>query len=236
MRFIGLIPARGGSKGIPGKNVADCAGRPLLAWTCEAALGSKRLARTLLSTDSEEIAAAGRACGVEVPFLRPADLARDATPALPVMNHALEWLESKGEAVDAIVLLQPTSPLRRSAHVDEAAALFEQGDADTVVSVMDVPHNCHPASVMRERGGVLLPFLDGAETVTQRQQQEPLLVRNGPAVLVVSCRTLRAGKLYGARTLGYRMSAVDSIDVDTPDELALAGLLLARRQAGARAR
>lgn len=233
MRFVGLIPARGGSKGIPGKNLADCAGRPLLAWTCEAARGSRSLARTLLSTDSEAIAAVGRNCGVEAPFLRPAALAQDDTTALPVLAHALEWLEAQGDKVDALVLLQPTSPLRSSAHIDEAAALFERQAADTVVSVIGVPHNCHPDSVLRERDGVLVPYREGAETVTRRQDQEPLLARNGPAVLVVSRSTLRGGKLYGTRTLGYRMSAAESIDVDTPEELALAGLLLARRGAAA---
>jgi CMP-N-acetylneuraminic acid synthetase len=227
VRLVGLIPARGGSKGIPRKNIAPCAGRPLIAWTCEAARGSRSLARTLLSTDSDEIAAAAQAAGVEAPFRRPAALAQDDTPALPVMTHALDWLESQGEKVDALVLLQPTSPLRRSEHIDAATALFEKAGADTVVSVTEVPHRFHPTSVMRERAGLLEPY-DG-ETVMQRQKQEPLLARNGPAVLVVSRGTLRAGKLYGARCLGYRMSTLESVDVDTEEELRLAGLLLAQR-------
>ena len=236
MRFVAVIPARGGSKGIPGKNLAPCAGKPLLAWTCEAALGSRALARTLLSTDSEGIAAAGRRLGVEAPFLRPAALAQDDTPALPVMRHALDWLEEQGEHADALVLLQPTSPLRRSEHIDEAAALFASGAADTVVSVTEVPHRYHPDSVLRERGGLLIPYLEGAATVTRRQDQEPLLARNGPAVLIVSRATLGTGQLYGPRTLGYRMSLADSIDVDAPEDLQLAERALSTRGSQGRSR
>ncbi len=230
MRVVGLIPARGGSKGIPGKNIAPCAGQPLLAWTCEAALGSRRLARTILSTDSEAIAAVGRACGLEVPFLRPADLAEDETPAMAVMAHALDWLEARGETVDALALLQPTSPLRSSRHIDDAVALFEESGADAVVSVMAVPHRFHPSSVMRDEAGRLAPFMNG-DTVTRRQNQAPLLARNGPAVLVVSRAGVASGKLYGGRTIGYRMSGADSIDIDTAEDLRLAELLLRDRAA-----
>lgn len=227
MRVVGLIPARGGSKGIPGKNIASCAGKPLLAWTCEAALGSRGLARTILSTDSEEIAAAGRAFGVEAPFLRPAALAADDTPSIDVMRHALDWLRADGETVDALALLQPTSPLRNARHIDEAVALFESERADTVVSVVEVPHRFHPRSVMREEGGVLLPY-EGERTTTRRQDLPPLWARNGPAILVVASVVLGTG-LYGSRTLGYRMSAGDSIDVDEPADLALASLMLRER-------
>lgn len=229
MRVVGLIPARGGSKGIPGKNIAPCAGKPLLAWTCEAALGSRRLARTILSTDSAEIAAVGRACGVDAPFMRPSGLAQDETPAIEVMTHALGWFEGQGEAVDALVLLQPTSPLRRSRHIDDAVALFEQSGADTVVSVVEVPHRFHPSSVMREVDGRLEPFL-GGDTVTRRQDQAVLLARNGPAVLVVSRVMLAAGRLYGGRTVGYRMATEDSLDIDDPADLKLGSFLLRERE------
>lgn len=230
MRLVAVIPARGGSKGIPGKNIATCAGKPLLAWTCEAARASRSLARTLVSTDAEDIAAVARRWGIEAPFLRPPELAADDTPAVPVLQHALAWLESAGERPDALVLLQPTSPLRRAEHIDGAARLFEAG-ADTVVSVVDVPHRYHPDSVMIEREGSLQPYHAGTETVTRRQDQRLLLARNGPAVLVVSRDMVKAGRLYGGRTLGYRMSEQDSVDIDTREDLALAELLLRARGA-----
>jgi CMP-N-acetylneuraminic acid synthetase len=229
MTVVGVIPARGGSKGIPGKNVAQCAGRPLLAWTCDAARVARSLARVIVSTDDERIAEVARSLGVEVPFVRPGELAGDATPALPVLAHALDWLEASGTAVEALVLLQPTSPLRHAHDIDQAVALFRSEGADTVVSVVEVPHRFHPESVMRERGGVLAPYLEGTETVTHRQGLEPLFARNGPAVLVVGPRTVRAGRLYGPRTLGYRMAAADSLDVDTEEDLRLADLLLRHR-------
>lgn len=230
MRLVAVIPARGGSKSIPGKNIADCAGRPLLAWTCAAALASRSLGRVLLSTDAQGIAAVGRSCGVEVPFLRPALLAADDTPAAPVLQHALEWLDDAGDRPDALVLLQPTSPLRRAEHIDAAVRLFQAGGADTVVSVVEVPHRYHPDSAVIERDGLLYPYR-GQETVTRRQDQAPLLARNGPAVLIVSRTMVRHGKLYGGRTVGFRMGAHDSIDVDTPEDLALAALLLRARGA-----
>lgn len=229
MRVVGLIPARGGSKGIPGKNIVPCAGKPLLAWTCEAALGSRRLARTILSTDSEAIAAVGRECGVEVPFLRPAALSADETPPIDVMRHALDWLRAAGDFPDALVLLQPTSPLRTARHVDEALTLFENTEADTVVSVVAVPHRFHPQSIMQEQDGVLVPF-EGGRTTTRRQDLPLLWARNGPAILVVAAPVLASG-LYGKRTIGYRMAAEDSLDIDEPADLRMASLLLRERSA-----
>ncbi len=230
MRFVGLIPARGGSKGIPRKNIADCAGKPLLAWTCEAALGSKRLSRALLSTDSEEIAAAGRACGVQAPFLRPAALAADDSSSLEVMTHALGWLDAAGDSADALVLLQPTSPLRTAQHIDEAIERFVAHKADCVVSVTGVPHRFHPLSVMREEGGQLVPF-QGSQTVTRRQDLPALWARNGPAVLIVSAAMLRRNTIYGGITVGYPMSAPDSLDIDSLSELEFAAQILRSRSA-----
>src|SRR6266516_4625509 len=111
-RVLGIITARGGSKGIPRKNIRLLGAKPLLQYTAEAAFGAKRLARVILSTEDEEIADVGRQCGLEVPFLRPSALARDDTPTLPVLQHAVRALEEGGESYDAICLLQPTNPFR----------------------------------------------------------------------------------------------------------------------------
>src|SRR5207247_4861477 len=112
MRVLALIPARGGSKGIPRKNIRLLAGKPLLAYTDEAALGAKRLSRIVLSTDYDEIGRIGRHYGLEVPFIRPPELSQDDAPTLPVVRHALRWFEGKGEYFDSVCLLQPTNPLR----------------------------------------------------------------------------------------------------------------------------
>lgn len=233
MSVIGLITARGGSKGIPRKNIAACAGKPLLQHTCEAALGSTSLDRVILSTDSEEIAAVGRACGIEVPFLRPAELSADNTPSMDVMRHALNWLRTEGSQPEAIVLLQPTSPLRTAIHIDESMELFRNRQADTVVSVIEVPHRFHPLSLMTQLDGELRPYLGDRASVTRRQDLPPVYARNGPAVLVVAPAQIDAGDFYRGRVIAYLMSADDSIDIDCEHDLRLAEYFLNRRIARA---
>lgn len=229
MKTLGLIPARGGSKSIPHKNIAPLGGRPLLAYTCEAALGS-RLDRVLLNTDDPEIAAAGQAYGVEVPFLRPAELAQDDTPILPVIQHTLHWLrEQEGFIPDAVALLQPTSPLRRAEDIDAALELLASSQADTVVSMVEVPHQFNPVSVMQQQeDGSLVPFLEGPQ-ILRRQEKPRVLARNGPAVLVIRRETLESGRLYGDRVLPYIMGRADSLDIDEPLDLELAEFFLSKR-------
>ena len=226
MRTLGIIPARGGSKGVPGKNLRPLAGRPLLAYTAAAARGS-RLDRTCVSTDDPDIAAAARALGLEVPFMRPAALAADDTPMLPVLQHAVQTLAAAGFAAEAVVLLQPTSPLRRAEHIDRALTLLESTGADSVVSVVEVPHQFTPTSLMRLDGERLRPLTDGPP-VTRRQDKPRLYARNGPAVLAVRVRTLDSGSLYGDDCRPLVMDAGDSIDIDTAADLTLADLLLSR--------
>lgn len=229
--IVGLIPARGGSKSIPRKNLAIVAGRPLLAHTAQAALGAARLDRVILSTDDVEIAETGRALGLDVPFLRPTALAGDEMGMLPVMRHALDWLAEHGTAATALVLLQPTSPLRTARHIDEAVALLLDSGAETVVSVVEVPHQYSPASVMScDAEGRLTPFLSGPP-ILRRQDKPRVFARNGPAILAVRNPVLRHGALYGEPTLGYRMSLADSLDIDDPDDLWLAEQYLTRRGA-----
>jgi CMP-N,N'-diacetyllegionaminic acid synthase len=231
MSIIGLIPARGGSKGIPGKNIAPCAGRPLLAYTAESALQAKRLDRVILSTDDQAIAEIGAGLGIEVPFMRPNELSGDTASSLGVITHALDWLEAQGETVEAIVLLQPTSPLRSAAQIDEAIERFRNSSADTLVSVIEVPHRFHPESLMRMEGDVLLPMKTASEMVLRRQELPRLYARNGPAILIASPKQIRASNFYSGRTVAYQMPSADSLDIDAPDDLALAEMILAQRRA-----
>jgi CMP-N,N'-diacetyllegionaminic acid synthase len=224
--LIGLIPARGGSKGIPRKNLAQCAGKSLLAWTAEAAFASKVLDRVILSTDDAEIAAAGQSLGLEVPFLRPAALASDGALMHGVVSHALAAMRKGGSEPEAVVLLQPTSPLRRARHIGEAVDVFRRTGAATVVSVTRVPHRFVPSSLMREHDGHLLPYEGRDVGPTRRQDKAVLFARNGPAVLVMRSDVIDAGKLYGDPTLGYEMDEIASLDVDSLEELRLADLLI----------
>ncbi len=221
--MLGLIPARGGSKAIPKKNITTLAGKPLLAYTCEAALASQRLTRVLLNTDDQEIAEVGRACGVDVPFMRPADLAADDAPILPVIQHTITWLEDhQNFQADIVVLLQPTSPLRKAEHIDAAVDLLVESGADTVVSVVAVPHNFNPVSVMRlDKQGHLIPFEEG-QLILRRQAKPQVFARNGPAVLAVRREIIQQGRLYGDVVLPLEMGRIESIDIDDAHDLAVA--------------
>ena len=226
MLVLGVIPARGGSRSVPRKNLCVLAGKPLLAYTADAVRVSRRLSRTVVSTDDPEIAELARRCGLDVPFMRPRELAADDTPMLPVLQHALEAMTRLGFDADAVVLLQPTSPLRRGEHIDRAVDLLDETGADSVVSVVEVPHQFNPVSVMRLEGERLKPFLEGP-LVSTRQDKPRVFARNGPAVLAVRARVLERDSLYGDDCRPLPMTPEESIDVDTPTDLALLERLLA---------
>jgi CMP-N-acetylneuraminic acid synthetase len=230
---LGLVPARGGSKGIERKNIAPLAGKPLLAYTCEAALESQVLDRVILSTDDEEIADVGRHCGIEVPFVRPASISGDAASSVDVARHALLWLiEKEGKGPGILVLLQPTSPLRRSRHIDEALAKMEGTGADTVVSVTEVPHRYTPYSLMEFSQGRLKDFWKEPLPFDRHRRQDlpSLYARNGPAVLATRVSVLlEENSFYGDHVTPYLMSQEDSVDIDTPFDLEVAEWLLSRR-------
>ena len=150
-KFLAIIPARGGSKGIPKKNIKSLLGKPLIQYTIESALKSKYLDKIVVSTDDKKIADISEKLGAEIPCLRPKKLARDNTLILPVLQHMVNFLKKKENYNPfAIVLLQPTSPLRTVRHIDEAIELFlKKPKADSLVSVMQVPHNMTPISLMK---------------------------------------------------------------------------------------
>jgi CMP-N-acetylneuraminic acid synthetase len=218
---VGLIPARGGSKGIPRKNLALLGGKPLVAWTIEASLGSEHVSRTVVSTDDPEIADVALAHGAEV-LDRAPELARDATPMSDVIAHALRELVPE----TALVLLQPTSPLRTSHHVDEAIEGLLASGADGVVSVVEVPHRYGSASLMRLDGDRLIRLDE--RSYAGRADKPMLYARNGPAILALAAGRI-GDDLYAGDLRPYVMDAADSVDVDEPFDLELAEFLLARR-------
>lgn len=230
--IAGLIPARGGSKSIPSKSIAPCLGRPLLHYTVGAARACPLLDRLFLSTDSDEIARVGSGLGVEVPFLRPSALAEDRTPMIGVLRHFLDWIAAEAGEPEAVVLLQPTSPLRRAADISAAVELFRERRPASVVSVVRVPHAFTPDSLLEmSADGALVPR--SASLVADRHLKPAFYARNGPAVLVLAPETIRKGLLYDGTTLGSVMAARDSVDVDEPEDLALCELLLREQEASA---
>lgn len=229
--IIGVIPARGGSKRIRRKNIAECAGKPLLAWTADAALASKLVGRAILSTDDPEIAELGRELGLEVPFMRPDNLANDRAPMLPVLAHILDWAIQDSLEVEGLLLLQPTSPLRTADHIDEAISLFRSQRPESVVSVTEVPHRFHPAKLLQvDADGCLEPHGKARDPNDKSAMVlETCYGRNGPAILLTRPHVVQAGKLYGAPTIPYVMAAGDSVDIDEPDDLLVAETILSRR-------
>lgn len=206
------------------------AGRPLLAYTIDAARASRCLSRILVSTDDDEIARVARELGVDVPFLRPSMLAADDTPMLDVLIDLVATLETREKyRPDVLVLLQPTSPFRRAEHIDEAVELLASSGADSVVTVTQVPHQFTPTSLMRLEQDRLVPWADGPAPM--RRQDKPLLfARNGPAVLAVRTPVVAERRsLYGEDIRGLVMSRADSLDLDDALDLQLASLLMAAR-------
>jgi CMP-N,N'-diacetyllegionaminic acid synthase len=216
LTVLGIIPARGGSKGVPRKNIQPLSGKPLLAYTTEAALGSRRLTKTILTTDDVEIADLGKSCGVEVPFLRPAELAGDETPMLPVVQHAVRWLEDRGEYFDAVCLLQPTNPFRRSEDIDGCIELLEQSGADAVVTMLPVPaeHNPHWVYFQNADGSFRLSTGE-ASPISRRQDLPAAFHREGSVYVTRRDVVIEKQSLYGERLVGYMVKPAESANIDT---------------------
>jgi CMP-N-acetylneuraminic acid synthetase len=219
MTVLGIIPARGGSKGIPRKNIKQLCGKPLLAYTAESALAAKRLTHVILSTDDDEIAELGRGLGIDVPFMRPADLAEDSSPTVPVVLHAVKTLQSSGKCFDAICLLQPTSPLRRSEDIDNCIDILEESGADSVVSVLPVPKTYNPKWVYWKDVNGKLALSTGDKEPISRRQDLPLSFHRDGSVYVTRVNTLQAShSLYGNCVLGYEIPLEFSSNLDTQDD------------------
>jgi CMP-N,N'-diacetyllegionaminic acid synthase len=219
MKVLGLIPARGGSKGVPRKNIRLLCGKPLLAYTVEAAFRSSLLTRVVLSTEDEEIAATGRALGLDVPFLRPAELAQDATPTLPVIKHALDFFAARDEQFDAVCLLQPTNPLRRAEDIDNCIRLLAESDADAVISVLPVPHEYNPKWVYwhTEIGEMILTTGE-TEPVSRRQDLPPAFHRDGSVYVTRTEVLTNYGNLYGKKVRGYEIAPENTVNIDTIED------------------
>ena len=216
--ILGLVPARVGSKGVPGKNVRLLAGRPLLAYTAAAARDSGVIDRLVLSTDSDDISRVGAQVGLDVPFRRPAALAKDDTPMLPVIEHVIGELDRTGWHAEIIVLLQPTSPLRTPFHIRASVQLLRESNADSVVSVLELPKHFSPDYVMRIDEGKLVSFLPDGMRVTRRQDARAAFVRDG-TVYTFWTRTVREQhSIYGRDCRPLVVSAGESMTIDTWDD------------------
>ena len=227
MKTLAIIPARGGSKGIPRKNIRPLCGKPLLQYTAESALAARRLSRVILSTEDEEIAEVGMLCGLEVPFLRPTELAQDNTPMLPVIQHAVWWMETLGLHFDAICLLQPTNPVRRPEDIDACIELLEDSNADAVVTLLPVPPEYNPHWVyFQDDAGLLHLSTSEATPVPRRQDLPPAFHREGSVYVTRRDVVVEDNSLYGKRLVGYLLAPEQSVNIDRPEDWERAERLL----------
>ncbi|MEK7555185.1 MAG: acylneuraminate cytidylyltransferase family protein [Patescibacteria group bacterium] len=223
-KVLGIIPARGGSKSIPRKNVKSFCGKPLIAWKIEAATQSGIFDRIIVSTDDAEIAETARHYGAEIPFMRPAELAQDSTPTLPVIAHAVRFLEeNQNYRVSAVMLLEPTSPGVRPFHIRGAMEVFLKTGSDSVVSVVETPAMYHPSwafSLGNDLRTTL--FLGGhVRTRIKRRQDLPKVYAPNGGIYLFRPALLFNGEnasLYGDDVRGYVMDERYSVDIDTPED------------------
>jgi CMP-N,N'-diacetyllegionaminic acid synthase len=230
MRVLGIVTARGGSKGIPRKNIAPLLGKPLLAYTAKSALSAKRLDRVILSTEDEEIARIGRQCGLDVPFFRPLELAADDTPTIPVLQDVVRRLEEDGEHYESVLTLQPTNPLRLPEDIDGSIELLEQSGADSVISFVDVGEK-HPARMkfISPDGRVTDPPFPEAFEGQRRQDLPKLYLREGSIYLTRRAVLMEQNSLKGADCRAWIIPQERYCNIDTPFDLFLAEQMLKYR-------
>jgi CMP-N-acetylneuraminic acid synthetase len=228
--YLAIVPARAGSKRIPGKNLVLLHGVPLIDYTLRAAASARRLGAVVVSTDSDAIAEHARRFGALVPQLRPAALAGDRSPVAQALLHALFSYEQAGGArADAVVVLQPTSPLRSAEDIDRAIELFEASGADTVTAVR--PARAHPYHAWRREGDAIVPLFSAEHVTMDRQALPEVRMENG-AVYVIRRELVLQQRIYGSRVIPYEMDLMSSVDIDDPLDLAWAEFLLGRRFGG----
>ena len=224
--LVALIPARGGSKGIPKKNIKMIGGKPLLAHSIEFAKSISEIDRVIVSTDSQEIADIALEYGAEVPFLRPAELANDLTPMYDTVKHFIEFLRGQGFNYEYLALLQPTSPFRRRSDLILAInKILSESDIDSVVSLDKLPDYLSPDFLMRIEGGAVKPFMGAKVPIARRQDATPAYTRNGQFYLGRISSFSDDNAIYGDRSVPF-ITSHEAVNLDTLDDWAAAVRLM----------
>ncbi len=231
MRVLAIIPARGGSKGVPGKNIKLLSGKPLIEYTTEVALQSKLLTKVLVSSDDDKIIEVAKNTGVEVPFKRPSNLSEDATPTLPVIKHALAYYKNIGEEFDAVCLLQTTSPFRTVEFLDQALEKFITSNTDSLVSVKEVPHefNPHWTFKLNEQGNLKIATGEN-EIITRRQDLPKAYHRDGSIYITKTSVLVTQKSLYGNSIAYIENSNNEHVNIDTIDDWSKAEIVVNKMQ------
>ena len=231
LKILGIIPARGGSKRLARKNLRLLAGKPLVAWTIEAARAARRLSRLVVSSDDAEVLEVAAGYDANLPLARPGDISGDQSPAIDFVRHALSVLEAGGQgSFDAVVIMQPSSPLTLPADIDATIDLLIRSGADSAVSVMQLDHAVHPLKMKLLEGDRLLPYLEEERGRMAAHELPTIYVRNC-SVYATRRHVIDAGAVIGDDCRAYVMPRERSLDINEELDLLFAEFLLSRRGA-----
>lgn len=216
MRILGVIPARGGSRGVPGKNIKLLGDKPLLQYTSDVAKTSKFLSKVVLSSDDDKIIRVASDLGIDTPFKRPSYLAEDTSPTLPVIIHALDFYASQGLFFDAVCLLQVTTPFRTVQFLDSAIEKFIKKGTDSLISVLEVPHEYNPHWVFEADENNILHISTGEHDIITRRQDLPKAFHRDGSIYITKTEVLqRESSLYG-KSISYIESPKEwYVNIDT---------------------
>ena len=218
MKILGIIPARGGSKGIPEKNIKLLGKLPLIDYTLNAARESKLITQIVVSTDDDEIAIAAEISGFKPPFTRPEEFAQDTSTSLEVILHAIHYFESLDVCFDAVCLLQPTTPFREKGFIDVAIHKFITSNADCLLSVLPIPHEFNPHWAFEENKNGLLTIATGEETIISRRQDLPKSFHRDGSVYITKTDVIKNGSLYGKSISYLESNSKFHVNIDTMED------------------
>jgi CMP-N,N'-diacetyllegionaminic acid synthase len=215
MKILGLIPARGGSKGVPKKNIKLLGRLPLIEYTINSAKESSLLTQVIVSTDDEEIAIAAEVSGCKPPFIRPSEFAQDTSSSLEVVQHAIAFFEAQNIFFDACCLLQPTNPFREKGFIDMAIEKFKSSKADSLVSVLEIPHEYNPHWAFEEASNGLLKIATGGLQIIPRRQDLPKAFHRDGSVYITKTEVVKSGSLYGNSIAYIESNPQFHVNIDT---------------------
>lgn len=218
MRILAIIPARGGSKGVPSKNSKQLGGKPLIAYSIEQAIASNSFSKIVVSTDDEAIVQIAINYGAEVPFVRPAALADDTATSIAVVQHAIDFLESQNEFFDAVCLLQPTSPFREKGFINKAITKFFEHNSDALVSVLPVPHEYNPHWVFEADANGALQIATGEKEIITRRQELPKAFFRDGAIYLTKTVFIKKGTFYGEKLAYIESNPKLYVNIDTMED------------------
>jgi CMP-N,N'-diacetyllegionaminic acid synthase len=226
-KILGIITARGGSKGIPGKNIKLLGGKPLIAYTINVAQKSNLITDLIVSTDDVDIADVSKKHGAVVPFMRPSELASDTAGHREVMEHGIRFMEeAKKYTYDYVVILQPTSPFRTVEDMEGTLAKLIATGADSAVSIVQIPSNQHPIKIKKLEGDFVQPYCIAEEEGTRRQDLPVAYKRSGAVYAMKRDLIVEQKRLYGETIAGYVVPAERSVDIDYPEDWLIAEYML----------